>query len=86
LTIFSTKRKTKICWRLKELLLTGSGEVFRRCPMLQREEQELDCIRICIIKILVFHRRVLYYRNINLSGMLECRTRESDSGISKCKL
>jgi hypothetical protein len=35
--------------------------------------------RIYIIKMLIYNKLVLYYRNSNLSGMPGCRTRDLES-------
>jgi hypothetical protein len=34
--------------------------------------------------MLVYSRRIVYYRNSNLSGLLACRRRESKLGHRKC--
>jgi hypothetical protein len=41
--------------------------------------------RICIIKILIQNKRVLYHKNYYLNGKRKCRSRESNSGTPKCK-
>jgi hypothetical protein len=42
--------------------------------------------RPCVIKILIFNRLVLCYRNSNLIWTLDSRIKESNSGTPKCKL